>query len=287
VEDRFFAELTGQYKGLRRMYLLYLLAAVAALVCFFFCKPATLVILGASLFCHFALIRPRARAFEQAYIHACAQLTLERRLEGAAHTSQPVLDGEALRAARLIPDNRAKGSLLLREGGAGTWRGRAVELGDATFAYSFPAGGKTCHEFVVGCWVTVELKEDSELDWRLYAPGVLADAARSAFWSQQSDLERLRWEDKRFDGCAILRRAGTPDLPPKAARPVLARLLAREYDHPAVCVRGRLLHVMLVNRLLGQKVSVRIPPNKALLERDLLPELEDVLALAEALDGEK
>ncbi len=285
--DQLFNALSGQFRRLRMMYLLYLLAAVAALICFFFNKAATLVILGASLVCHFALIRPRAKAYEAAYTHACIQLTMQRRLENAAHTPEAVLKQEKLRCVRLIPDNDNRGSILLREGVTGTGLGRPVLLGDATFAHSFPAGGRTCHEFTVGCWVTVELKEDSGMDWRMLSPGVVGDAARRAFLDQNPDLKRLSWEEKDFEGCLILRPEGTPDLPPKSARSILKRLLEREYDHPAVCIRGRELHVMLVNRVLGQKASVRIPPDKALLERDLLPELDDVLALAKAIDEQK
>ncbi len=284
MEDRFLTELTGQYKRLRRMYLLYLLAAVTALVCFFFCKPVTLAILGASLVCHFVLIRPCSKAYEAAYSHACIQLTMQRHLENAVHTPKSVLNAEKLRAVRLIPDNNGRDSILLREGVAGTSLGRPVLLGDATFAHSFPAAGKTCHEFTVGCWITVELSGDSGMDWRLLAPGVPGDAARRAFLENNPDLKRLSWDEKGFENCLILRPEGSPDLPPKGARSILKRLFAREYDHPAVCIRGRELHVMLVNRVLGQKASVRIPPSKALLERDLLPELDDVLALAKAMD---
>lgn len=287
VGDQLLGDLSGQFRRLRTMYLLYLLAAVAALICFFFNKAATLVILGASLVCHFALIRPRAKAYEAAYTHACIQLTMQRRLENAVHTPETVLKEETLRCVRLIPDNDSRGSILLREGVSATFRGRPVLLGDATFAHSFPAAGKTCHEFVVGCWAAVELNEDSGMDWRLLSPGVVGDAARRAFLEKNPDLKPLSWDENGFEGCLILRPEGTPDLPPKSARSILKRLLEREYDHPAVCIRGRELHVMLVNRVLGQKASVRIPPSKALLERDLLPELDDVLALAKALDEQK
>lgn len=284
MEQELISSLRTQFRQLRILFLLYLLAAVLALILFFWNQTATLAVLGVSLLYHFLLVRPKSRSYEAAYVHACAQLTLERHLDRARHTPEPTLDAGELRAARLIADNRTSGSVLLREGGAGLSGERDVRLGDVTFTHSFPLDGKKHHEFVTGCWVQVALARDTGLDWRFLPPQVMMPASRMRFREETPDLEGLALDSPLWKECLILRPNGTPDLPASGVLRALEQLRKHTHAGTAVCIHGSTLHVFLVNRILGQKVNVRLAPVSAQLERDLLPELTDILALADRLD---
>ena len=62
------------------------------------------------------------------------------------------------------------------------------------------------------------------------------------------------------------------------------RRLSAATDKPlAVCVQGDRLHVFVTNRILGQKVSSRVPPSAAVAEVDFLPELDGILKASDAL----
>ena len=239
--------LIRQYRRLRLLYLGYLAAAVLALVFFFVDKRVTLALVAASLVYHLVVVRRAGKAYQRAFVHACGQCTLARRLQDVRHTEAPTLEEGELRRARLVAANDAKGSVLVREGGSGTYHGRRVRLGDAGFTHSFSMEGKTHHEFVVGTWVTVELGKDTGLDWRLIHERVMMKPSRDAF-------------------LAALRR------------------LSAATDKPlAVCVQGDRLHVFVTNRILGQKVSSRVPPSAAVAEVDFLPELDGILKASDAL----
>ena len=238
--------LIRQYRRLRLLYLGYLAAAVLALVFFFVDKRVTLALVAASLVYHLVVVRRAGKAYQRAFVHACGQCTLARRLQDARHTEAPTLEEGELRRARLVAANDAKGSVLVREGGSGTYHGRRVRLGDAGFTHSFSMEGKTHHEFVVGTWVTVEL-----------------------------GMEDGTW--------FALRPEGKPDVPGDAFLAALRRLSAATDKPLAVCVQGDRLHVFVTNRILGQKVSSRVPPSAAVAEVDFLPELDGILKASDAL----
>lgn len=285
MEQDYLPALTRQYRQLRMLYLAYLAAAAAALVLFFVDKRITLVILAASLLFHLLVVRRASRAYERAYIHACGQNTLARRLDGPVHTSQPVLEAGALAEVRLVAANTTRGSILCREGGAGTYAGRPVKVGDAIFTHSFPMDGKTHHEFVSGTWVTVELGRDTGLDWRLVHRQVMMEPSWEQMLREQGDLRRLvgfgpRWTERDW---LMIRPVGTPDLPPEPVLKAIRTLSGATEKPVAVCLRGDKLHVFVTNRLLGQKVSCRVAPMAALVNADYLPELGAILALSDAV----
>ena len=263
--------LIRQYRRLRLLYLGYLAAAVLALVFFFVDKRVTLALVAASLVYHLVVVRRAGKAYQRAFVHACGQCTLE--------------EGE-LRRARLVAANDAKGSVLVREGGSGTYHGRRVRLGDAGFTHSFSMEGKTHHEFVVGTWVTVELGKDTGLDWRLIHERVMMKPSRDAMLRRESGLRRVvgfgpGWME---DGTWFaLRPEGKPDVPGDAFLAALRRLSAATDKPLAVCVQGDRLHVFVTNRILGQKVSSRVPPSAAVAEVDFLPELDGILKASDAL----
>lgn len=132
--------LIRQYRRLRLLYLGYLAAAVLALVFFFVDKRVTLALVAASLVYHLVVVRRAGKAYQRAFVHACGQCTLARRLQDARHTEAPTLEEGELRRARLVAANDAKGSVLVREGGSGTYHGRRVRLGDGGAGEGHRAG---------------------------------------------------------------------------------------------------------------------------------------------------
>lgn len=278
--------LTAQYKGLRRLYLVYLAAAVLALVFFFVDKRITLALLAASLIFHLTVVRGRSRAYAGAFVHACLQSTLERTLQGARHTPQSPLDPEELRQVRLVAANPAKGSVLTQEGGTGSYRGRPVRLSDAGFTHTFDMAGKRHHEFVIGAWVTVELDHDTGLDCRLIHPKVMMKQSRDPYFGGARDLQQVvsglpDWMEA--EGWLVLRPRETPRLPDQPFLSAVRRLAGSTQLPLALCVQGSRLHVYVTNRILGQKVSSRVSPGPAVVETDFFPELGGILKLSDAL----
>ena len=281
------AALAAQYKRLRGLYLLCLAAAVLALVCYFVNPTAALAVLAASLAGYAAVVRPASKRYERAFIHTCAQYTLERSLQDAVHTGEPVLAAEELYGVRLVAANRSKGGILLREGGQGTYHGRRVRLGDAVFAHSFPVEDKTHHELISGSWVTVELERDTGLDWRLIHRKVMLKPSREEMYREDGDMRRLvgikePWlsDSEEWDVFCPKDRLCMPETPFLKA---LERLSKQTEKPLAVCVLGDRLHVFVTNRILGQKVSSRLEPGAAIAQVDLLPELGGILKASDAL----
>lgn len=220
--------LRRQYRRLRLLYLAYLAAAVLALIFFFVDRLDIPCPGGGSLIYHLVVVRPAGRAYQRAFIHACGQYTLARRLEEPRHTGGAHPDRGGAAPARLVAASEAKGSVLIKEGGAGRWRNRPVRLGDAGFTNAFPMDGKTHHEFVVGTWVTVELGRDTGLDWRLIQERVMMKPSRDAWFRRESGLKRVvgfgrtgwrtaPWYALRPEGTPTCR--GTSSWPPCASWP--------------------------------------------------------------------
>lgn len=278
--------LTAQYRGLRKLYLVYLAAAVLALIFFFIDKRVTLVLIAASLIFHLAVVRFRSRAYTKAFVHTCLQSTLERTLQDASHTPESPLDPEELRQVRLVAANPARGSILAREGGSGTYRGRSVQLSDAGFTHTFDMEGKRHHEFVIGAWVTVELGHDTGLDCRLIHPRVMMKQSRDPYFSGQRDLQQVvsglpDWMSQ--EGWLVLRPRETPQLPDGTFLSALHTLAGKTELPLAVCIQKDKLHVYVTNRILGQKVSSRVEPGPAVVETDFFPELGGILKLSDKL----
>lgn len=278
--------LSAQYRRLRLLNLVYLAVAVLALIFFFVDKRVTLVLIAASLIFHLAVVRRCSKAYCLAFVHACLQSTFERVLQNAKHTSESPLDPESLRQVRLVASNSAKGSVLVREGGTGSYRGRAVALSDAGFTHTFDMAGKRHHEFVIGAWVTVALDHDTGLDCRLIHPKVMMKDSRDSYFSGERDLQQVvsglpEWMSR--DGWLVLRPRETPQLPDGTFLSAL-RTLAGKTDRPlAVCIQGDKLHVYVTNRILGQKVSSRVAPSQAVVDTDFFPELSGILKLSDVL----
>ena len=115
---------------------------------------------------------------------------------------------------------------------------------------------------------------------------VMMKPSRDAMLRRESGLRRAvgfgpGWME---DGTWFaLRPEGKPDVPGDAFLAALRRLSAATDKPLAVCVQGDRLHVFVTNRILGQKVSSRVPPSAAVAEVDFLPELDGILKASDAL----
>ena len=110
--------------------------------------------------------------------------------------------------------------------------------------------------------------------------------SRDRMLRQEADLRRVVGfgPDWMEDGTwYAVRPSGTPDVPGHEFLAALRKLAASTEKPLAVCVQGDRLHVFVTNRILGQKVSVRIPPSAAIARTDFLPELDGILKLSDTL----
>ena len=111
--------LIRQYRRLRLLYLGYLAAAVLALVFFFVDKRVTLALVAASLVYHLVVVRRAGKAYQRAFVHACGQCTLARRLQDARHTEAPTLEEGSCAAPAWSPPTTPR---------APSWCGRAAPV---------------------------------------------------------------------------------------------------------------------------------------------------------------
>lgn len=273
--------LNALYKNLRRLYMVYLAAAVAALALFFVSKPCTLAVLGVSIIYHLLLVRPRSVAYQHAYTDACTLHMLEQHLKNAAIA--PPLDPQELQKVRLVAANPQKSSILCREGGSGEYHGRKVRLGDVTNAHSFLMDGQKHHEFVSGLWVTVELDHDSGMDWRIIHRKMMMKPSRDSFFQTSPDLVETECSDPGLpeESFLILRSANAPRQPGDEFLQGVEELYKNTPATFGVCVLGSQLHLFVTNRLLGQNVNIREAPSLQDISCDRLPELPYLLRLSD------
>lgn len=278
--------LTVQYQVLRRLCLIYLAAAVLALVFFFVDKRITLALLAASLIYYLAVVRRRSTAYAKVFVHTCLQATFDRTLQNAIHTQESPLDPEELRQVRLVAANPDKGAILVKEGGTGLYHGRPIQLSDVGFTHSFLMAGRRHHEFVIGAWVTAELDHDTGLDCRLIHPNVMIKESRIQALDHAHDLVPVadnlpNW--LKTEGWLVLCPRDNLQLPGNSFFHAL-RILSNHTQLPlALCVQGNKLHVYVTNRILGQKVSSRVAPSQAVITTDFFPELQEILNLSDTL----
>lgn len=276
------ASLRTQYRQLRRYYFIMMLLAVLALVLYFVRPVYALAALGASLAFHLLLVRRKAKAYVSGFTSLAAELTLERHLENAVWSGAPTLTETQVRQARMIPCNAGSGGAVCHQGGTGSYRGRDVRLGDVTLAHSFTENSRKRHTFTIGCWVTVELDGDTGLDCRFLGSGIVPeDSLKEMLWVEE-DLKLCPPPVQMNQPWRTVCKEGSA-LPGDGFLKQLDRLSRKTDGQVAACVQGRQLHVLLVGQILAQKVSSRIAPGDGFARADLLPALDEALALSDKL----
>lgn len=276
------SELRAQYQQLRRFYFILMILAVLALVLYFVKPLYALLMLGISLVFHLLLVRRKAKAYVAAFTGLAAELTLKRHLEDAQYSSRPVLSEAQVRQSRMLPCNAGSGGAVCHQGGTGRYHGRNVVLGDVTLAHSFTENNRKRHNFTIGCWVSVTLDRDTGLDCRFIGGNTTpADSLKEMLWVEE-DLKQCPPPAQLSQPWRMV--CGQSDtLPSDAFLKQLDRLSRKTDGQVAVCVQGRQLHVLLVGQILAQKVGSRVAPGDRFAEADLLPALDEALALSEKL----
>lgn len=276
------SELRAQYHQLRQFYFILMLLAVLALVLYFVKPLYALLTLGISLAFHLLLVRRKAKAYVAAFTSLAAELTLNRHLEDAQYSSRPVLSEAQFRQPRMLPCNAGSGGAACHQGGTGRYHGRSVVLGDVTLAHSFTENGKKRHNFTIGCWVSVTLDRDTGVDCRFIGGNITpADSLKEMLWVEE-DLKQCPAPSQLTQPWRMICGENTP-LPGDAFLKQLDRLSRKTDGQVAVCVQGRQLHVLLVGQIFAQKVSSRVAPGDRFAEADLLPALDEALALSDKL----
>lgn len=276
------SELRAQHKQLRRLTFLLMILAVLALVLYFVNPWYGFLTLGISLAVHLLLVRRKTKDYVSAFISLAAELTLGRYLDQAQYSERPVLTETQVRQSRMLPCNASSGGVVCHQGGSGVYHGKAVTLGDVTLAHTFTEGGKKRHNFTIGCWVTVALERDTELDCRFLGSNTTPDTS----------LKEMLWVEEDLKQCPAPLRLSEPwrvvcgrntSMPSDGFLKQLDKLYRKSDGRVAVCVQGQRLHVLLVGQILAQKVNGRMAPGDRFQEANLLPALGEALALSDKL----
>lgn len=275
--------LRTQFKNLRRLYFLFLILAVLALVMYFVEPRLTLVLLGASLILNLALGRKKSKEYTNNFTHLSAQLTLQRHLDEAQHSHTPVLTEEEVRSARMLPCNAASGGVACHEGGTGLYRGRKVTLGDTTLAHTFTIDNKKRHNFTVGCWIIVELEKDTGLDCRFIGESTTPDQSLKEMLWVESDLKQSAVPMVLKSKWRVVCAEENQTMPNDAFLKHMEKLHKKADGRLAVSVQGSKLHMLLIGEILAQKVSSRMAPGPQFENADLLPHLSYALLLSDLL----
>lgn len=276
------SELRAQYQQLRRFYLILMILAVLALVLYFVKPLYALLMLGISLVFHLLLVRRKAKDYVSSFTGLAAELTLGRHLEASRYSSRPVLTEAQVRQSRMLPCNAASGGVVCHPGGTGRYHGRDVVLGDVTLAHSFTENNRKRHHFTIGCWVTVTLDRDTGLDCRFLGGGITPDLSLKEMLWVEEDLKQCPAPSQLTQPWRVICGENTA-LPGDPFLKQLDRLSRTTEGQVAVCVQGQQLHMLLVGQILAQKVGSRVAPGDRFAEADLLPALDEALALSDKL----
>lgn len=272
-----------QFKKLRRLYFLFMILAVLALAMFFIDSRLTLVFLGASLILNLVLGRRKSKEYIRNFTHLSAQLTLEKHLQEAQHSHEPILTEEDVRSARMLPCNAAKGGVVCHEGGTGVYRDRKVTLGDVTLAHTFTVTDKKRHNFTVGSWITVELEKDTGLDCRFIGENTTPDQSLKEMLWVESDLKQSPVPMALKSKWRVVCQENSLDMPNSNFCKHLDKLHKKADGRLAVSVQGNKLYIMLIGDILAQNVSSRVAPGPQFENADLLPHLSFALVLSDLL----
>lgn len=276
-------QLRRQYRQLRNLHMLSGVLAVLALALYFTNPRLTLVVLVLSLVLNLTVTRNWSKAYTKNFVHLAAQLTLEKHLEKAWHDHNPVLTEAQVRQARMLPCNAATGSITLHQGGKGTYQNRPVQLGDVTLAHTFTEGTKKHHNFAVGCWISVELSEDTGLDCRFIGASTTPDQSLKEMLWVETDLKQMPVPTPLISAWKVVCCEKNQTMPNSNFLKQLEKLHQKKDGHLAVCVQGSSLHILLIGDILGQRITNRMEPGPNFEQADLLPCLSSALLLSDLL----
>lgn len=244
----------------------------------------SLAVLAVLLICYLLLARPDIQGFHDAFRTENIRAALGKRLEEVSCHGKAGIPPEELRAAKLLPVKEGNGCIT-RYRVTGRGAGAGWELCDASFQAVSP-GQEGRNQFLSGCWIAGKLSRSTGQHLRLVSRNVATEALLTPYFVEKTGFRPMRWEERELDEAfsSYALEGQLPQLPPAFFRRLLE--LAEKTPGAAVALDGDRLTLMLCHRFVttGDPV-VRDEVTKERLEREALPELEQVLALARACQG--
>lgn len=278
-------QLEHEYKTLRAFHIIFFsLALLALFFCFIQPKLAIITLIFSFVLKLFPGRRLRKK-YENHLVHVRALDSLQRCLDNAQHRHAPVLTEEEIRDVRLLPCNASAGSILRCEGGIGVYHGNSVSLGDVTLTHTFTENSKKRHNFLVGCWIKIELSADTGLDCRFIGDDLIPGQSLKEMLWVEPDLKLRGIPLVLNTSWNILCPKETTAMPDVAFLKQLEKLHKKTNGRLAVCVRGNQMHIFLKGEILGKNVNPNIPPAAQLNHTTVLANLPEALSLCDFLAG--
>jgi len=278
-------QLEREYQKLKKFNILFFCLALLALI-FCFIKPMlAMVTLVVSFVLKLLPGRKLRKTYENHMIHFRALNRLQQCVDNVQHSKEPSLSEQEIRAVRLLPCNASAGSVLCCESGTGHYHGKTVSLGDVTLTHTFTENNKKRHNFLVGCWIQVELHADTGLDCRFIGKNMLPwQSLKEMLWVE-TDLKLCGIPLVLNSSWSILCPENNSAMPGDAFLKQLEKLHKKTDGQIAVCVCKNHLHVFLKGEILGKNINANIPPAVQLQNTVILENLPDALALCDFLTG--
>jgi len=277
-------QLEREYQKLRIFNIMFFCLALLALI-FCFIQPTLAVItLAFSFVLKLLPGRKLRKRYENHIIHFRALEALQRCMDNAQHRHAPVLTEQEIRDVRLLPCNASAGSVLCCEGGIGSYHGNSVSLGDVTLTHTFTENNKKRHNFLVGCWIKVELPKDTGLDCRFIGKNMIPEQSLTEMLWVETDLKLRGIPLILKPSWHILCPKENPAMPGDAFLKQLEKLHKKTDGKLAVCIYGNQLHIFLQGQILGKNVNPNVPPSSQ-FQHTVLADLNDVLTLTDSLAG--
>lgn len=275
-------ELETKRRAAQRGYLLFGLMNLVLILFLLTRRMGTaLVILALELVYYFFLARPDIKSYAAVFREKNAAAAMAKHMEKAAYQSRSGISREVILADRLLPVKPGNSCMTFHRI-TGEKDRMELELSDVSF--QLDAGEERSKpQFLTGCWVRVKLDHSSGRSLRMVAR-TLVDPELQRDWFQKHSFHPIGWEREPLDGlfCSYAGEGAAFSLP----EAVLARIdeLARTVPASfALGIEGDTLFFMLHRRYVTcGDPGLKRPLTQADLERDPLPELEQIIGLARA-----
>lgn len=267
----------------RNGYLFFGLMGIALVVLLFLQSMGAAVVVGVLVLgYYFFLVRPDVKRFNAAYREAAVAASLSRQMEDAAYRGKEGIRREEILAAQLLPI-KPDNSCMTFHRVTGTGKGMTLELSDLTFQLE-DEGEKARPCFITGCWIRVTLDHSTGRSLRMVGRELVDTAVQRPWFAAHTPFVPAGWEKEELDRlfCSYTKE-GEPLSLPDGALECLRRLAETAPESLAFALEGEMLTLFLRRRFVTPgDPGIKIPVTPALLTREYLPELEDILKLAAA-----
>ena len=264
---------------LKLLHMVYIAVCALAIISVFISGIFTSVLLLLCLLFHVFYLRPQVKKYCKAFNHENLLASCEELLQGAQHNTSEGIDKSIVLKSGLMPIGKDK-SYLSRELLTGRWCGFDVKLSDITVCHEFLRNDKNHYEFISGCWTHVELDSDTGCNYKILPKFFMTADGERLFFARQSVLTAKPFGKAPRDEKYSLYIADESPLPSSEVLNKLTELAEYSPGLVAMSVHGNNVDVMIKNRFLDRKVSMREVATAARLKAPVFPELKHVLQLA-------